>query len=92
MYGYNGQILKIVHFPAYLPRTGDIRLTYGTIAPRKNEVLSVEIIRIGYLFFLAFLRLLFGIHFSPLYIIGHSIVLYVENSILNDLCTWYFVT
>ena len=44
MYGYNGQILKIVHFPAYLPRTGDIRLTYGTIELRKNEVLSVEIL------------------------------------------------
>ena len=31
IYRYNVQILIIVHFPAYLPRTGDLRLGYGTI-------------------------------------------------------------
>lgn len=36
--------------------------------------------------------MLFSIHFYPLYIIGYSVVLYVENAILNDLGTLYIVT
>ena len=32
------------------------------------------------------------IYFSPLYIVRCSVVLYVENAILNDLCTLYIVT
>ena len=32
------------------------------------------------------------IYFSTLYIVRCSVVLYVENAILNDLCTLYIVT
>ena len=32
------------------------------------------------------------IYFRPLYIVRCSVVLYVENAILNDLCTLYIVT
>ena len=31
-------------------------------------------------------------YLSPLYIVYFPIMLYVENAILNDLCTWNFVT
>ena len=55
-------------------------------------MLSTEIIRIGYIFFGAFRRLLVGIYFYPLYIIRCSIVPYIELSVTENLGTWYFVT